>query len=163
MNRWQMALLGGAVITMILSTRLNRAALWIFAGGVSFILSTAYARHGLPYPPFATMMCDAGVCLAIYFLADRQWEIWLFRIFQASVLVSLCYLTGLIGPHYWYITILEVLNWLALVLIAGTAILQFKGVEGNAWGSHRNRDRDISGAYPALFAPRKDNPFHRKN
>lgn len=157
---WQLSLLAGAIVTVIVSTNVNRAALWVFLAGASFIVSTAYARAELPFPPFFTMMADATVCLVIYFLASRQWEVWLFRAFQASVLISLLYLVGFIGPHYWYIAALELVNWIALILISGTAFLQWMG-SGHEMGSRGRWAGRIRRARDACFSPRKDHPFHK--
>ena len=169
MNGYQIALLFGAAITMLISLNLERAALWIILGIADFAASTAYARYGLPYPPFFTMMCDALLCLAVFFLATRQWEKWLYHIFQGSVLVSLCYLVvrivsggaaGATAQHYWYITGLEILNWVALLLIGSTAIIQRVGEHGG--GLDRNWDHSVFGADSAFRSPRKDQPFHRQ-
>lgn len=160
MDWWQLSLLIGAIATMVLSANVSRAWLWIMAAGASFVASTAYARLALPHPPFFTMMCDAAVCLVIYFLASRQWEVWLFRAFQLSVLISLIYLVGFIGSHYWYVAALEAVNWAALLLILGTATLQWIGAR-DEMGSRAYWAWRVHSAYGGLFSPRKDNPFHK--
>lgn len=133
MNEFQVALLLGAVFVAVVSSNLPRSNLWIAAGAASFIASTAWSRYGMPFPPAFTMGCDALVCLAIYFLARERWEEWLYRVFQASTLISLVYLAGPIEigsvvitmSHWLYVVTLEIANWAALLLIGGTALLEW--------------------------------------
>ncbi len=163
MNEFQLALAIAAVGTVILSSNIKRAGLWVIMAGISFIASTVYEAYNFPHPPFFTALCDASVCLMIYFIATRKWEMWIYRIFQCSVLVSLCYLMGVIGPHYAYIVALELLNWGALFVIGGTAVLQWIG----ARGGHRsilglNPRGNIRDTYLTLQSKRADNPFFRK-
>lgn len=165
MNGWQIALLIGATIVAYLSARLPRAQLWILAGAASFFFSTAWARYGLPFPPAFTLACDASVCLMIYFFGREKWEIWLYRIFQASVLASLVYLAGpleffgrsMIMDHYVYVTVLELLNWTALFVIGGTSVMDWghEGFAGYRWGA------GLFGIVRAWRAHREKAPFHK--
>jgi hypothetical protein len=113
----QIALFGAAVFVATVSWRLPHALLWIAAGAGSFVVSTAYARYGLPHPAFATVMCDSVVCLLIYFFYKREWELRIGYLFQLSILLSLGHLTEVIQSHYAYVIGLEAINWLALLLI----------------------------------------------
>lgn len=159
MNVWQFALLLGALVTLFHARNVKRADLWIFCGGASFIVSAGYEAMGWPYPPFVGMVCDAAlVCLPIYFLARRQWEIWVFRVFQAMVLWNLLYLAGLSVPHYWHVTGLETLNWIALLLINATAYLQGAGHESS---SRVPRLLAVRRAGMALWSPRTEDPWHK--
>lgn len=149
MNEFQAALAIGAVITALISHRTPRALLWIAVGACSFILSTWYARMDLPYPAAMTALFDASVCFLLYFVAKTRWEMYLFLLFQGSVLVSTMYLAGIIGPHWAYIAFLEGINWLALGVIGGTSAL--------SWVDHAGRDRSwlvrhLRGADRALHA-----------
>lgn len=149
MNEYQFALLIGAAITALITYRTPRALLWIGVGALSFVLSTLYGRTGLPFPAAITALCDAGVCFAIYFAAKARWEMYLFLLFQGSVLVSTMYLAGIIGPHWAYIAFLEGINWLALGVIGGTAALSWVGHAGR----HHNRlVHYLRGADRALHA-----------
>lgn len=125
MNEFQIALLIGAALTALISISQARALLWISVGVASFVISTWYARQSLPYPEAITALCDASICFMLYFLARERWEIYLFVLFQGSVLVSTAYLAGVIGPHWAYIAALEGINWLALCVIGGTAALSW--------------------------------------
>lgn len=157
MNEFQAALLLGALVTAALAYRVPRAVLWIGVGAACFAITTAWARYGLPYPPAFTAACDAAVCLLIYFFGKRRWEMRLWNLFQCSVMVSILYLAGIIGPKWAYVAALELVNWLALLLIAGTAITARAGENGNAF-SLRPLHR-FSVAHRALYAKRKDPPF----
>lgn len=145
----QQALLFGAVITALISIRNWRGLLWIAVAAWSFVASTIYARSGGPYPEAATAFLDALVCFAVYFVARERWEVYLFLLFQGSVLVSTAYLAGVIGPHWAYIAALEGINWLALCVIGGTSLL---GLVNNAVGSRHWTSAYIRGADRTLRA-----------
>lgn len=159
MNVFQFALLIGALLTLVTARNVKRADLWIFCGGASFILSAAYEAAGYPHPPFVAMMADAAiVCLPVYFLAKRQWEVWFYRIFAGMVLWSLLFLADLTVGHYWYIVGLEAMNWAALLLINITAYLQ--GAR-NERPSYQYRLAGVHRIGLALWAARADNPWHK--
>lgn len=169
MNEFQIALLIGAVVASLLSMRLPRAQIWLLTIAAAFAFSTAWQRAGLPFHPAFTLGCDAGVCLAIYFLGREKWEIGLYRIFQASVLTSLIFLAGPLEvfgavfrmSNYGYVVMLEAWNWLALLVIGGVGLSEtLKGrVNENAAG-HR-RFADFLGAIRAWRASRQSEPFHK--
>lgn len=160
MNEFQLALLIGLLITGLISSRLPRAWLWLACGAASFVVSTAYARYGLPHAPAFTLACDSAVCLAVYFCGKELWEIsGIYRIFQLSVLISLFRLSGIIADQWLYIVCLELLNWAALLMISGTAILdRARSNEGHSdwnWHPHLHRS-DL-----ALRRSRQTQPFHK--
>lgn len=157
MNEFQTALLIAAAVVGLFTWQLDRAWLWILAGAASFAASTAWARYGLPHPVAFTALCDVGVCLLIFAFAKHHWELFLFRLFQLSVLVSIVflgirYMGAPAGAHYAYVATLELINWIALALILGVGFMQGIADRGTA------PDPDASGvlfrARQALFAPR---------
>lgn len=158
MSEFQAALLIGALITAIISRKLPHAWLWIRVGALSFIASTAYSRYGLPYPPAFTLACDAAVCLAVYHKAVEMWEVYFYKVFRASCLISLLYLFGFVGSHWTFVVALELCNWAALLLIGGTAILA-----GNAGGNHSVASwvGRVHSFRSALRAPRSESPWHK--
>lgn len=148
MNEFQIALMIGAALVALISIREPRALLWIGAGAASFVISTWYARINMPYPEAITALCDASICFLLYFAARERWEIYLFILFQGSVLVSTAYLAGVIGPHWAYIAALEGINWLALGVIGGTSALSWVryAPSGNRHWAHnyiRGADRSL--------------------
>lgn len=163
MSIFQFWLLIGAVTVAALSWRLEHAWLWIGAGAASFVASTAWGRYDLPMAPLFTAFCDAVVCLLIYGVAKRVWELKLYRLFQASVLVSLVYF-GLV--MWWpavaskatYVTILEIINWLALALILGTGATQWISANGRDHSLWFGRDL-VRHLGRALLTPRPARPF----
>lgn len=162
MSSFQIALLVGAVVAALLSWKLERAWLWIAAGAASFVASTAWARYGLPLPVLFTAVCDASVCLLIYGLARQRFELLLYQLFQASVLVSIVFLTmQFISPekahHWFYVAILEALNWAALALISATGIMQWISANGDR--RHRAHGRAVRWAERALLSPKTTNPW----
>ena len=165
MNSWQLALAIAAAATGILAYDVPRARLWIIVGAFDFAVTTAYARYGLPYPSFFTAIIDALVCVAIFFIASRRWELWLMRIFQAMVLVDMTYFIAanvlLVPnpPHYTFVCILETLNWLALFIIGGTAIFERVWNAGNIPRHHRAGYIHRAGNF--AHSQRADDPFHK--
>lgn len=160
MSEFQLALLIGLLITGLISSKLPRAWLWLACGAASFIVSTAYARYGLPHSPAFTLAGDAAVCLAVYFFGVERWEIsGIYRIFQLSVLISLFRLSGIIADQWLYIVCLELLNWAALLLIGGTAILDRARAneEHSDWNWHPHLHRSNI----ALRKARAQDPFHK--
>lgn len=162
MNEFQAALLIGSIITAAVAWRVPRALLWILAGAASFVASVAWARYSLPMPPLFTACCDAAACLTIYAYARKEWELKLFALFRASVFVSLIYFcAAFVWPkaasHWLYVTILEAINWTALLLILGTWASQRIGSHvgdrpSGAWA------RAVGWARASLLATR---PAHR--
>lgn len=158
MNEFQLALTIGALVTAAISRRLPHAWLWISGGALSFIVSTAYGRYGLPYSPAFTLACDAALCLAVYHKAVEAWELHFYNVFRASCLISLLYLFGFIGSHWTFVVALELCNWAALLLIGGTAILA-----GNAGGNHSIASwfGRVHSVRAALRSPRSESPWHK--
>lgn len=157
MSEYQIALLIGAFVTALISWHLPRARLWITAGALSFVVSTAYARYGFPYPPAFTLACDAAVCLLVYARASEEWELRIYDAFRLSVLISLLRMLGLIETQWLYVVSLELCNWLALLVIGGTAILA--GVAGGD-SSFRPWNSRLRRAEHSLRKRRASRPWH---
>lgn len=161
MNEFQAALLVGAAFVALVSWRLDRSLLWIAVGALSFVASTAWSRFGLPMPPLFTALCDAAVCFAIYVWAKQAWELLLCQLFRASVLISVVFVGFTIatksGPSPTYVALLEAVNWIALLLILGTAAMQRINADGRGHSFHLGSDI-VRWTRGALFAPKK--PHH---
>lgn len=138
MSNYQIALAIGAIIVSLASIHRDaRAVAWVGFGALSFILSTQMWRivgTGDTWPAFFAGLLDASVAVFIIAFHKRQWERYLVMIFQGMILVNFAYLTRLIGPHSAYVIALEVLNWVALGLIGGRAVLGWIGYAMAAWG-----------------------------
>lgn len=150
MNAWQAALAVGAIMTAILVRDDRRALGWIALAALVFVASTAWQRAGLPYHAAATGLMDAGQCLAIYFLARHTWELLLWRVWQLSLLISIFDLAGAIPGEATYVAALEACNWLALILIGGTAVAR----RVDDMDPNRRPVGGLRGAVRALRAPR---------
>lgn len=159
MNEFQVALLIGALVSLIISQNLARAWVWILLGAWSFFVSTAYARLGLPYPSAMGVACDAVVVLTIYHVGKSNYELLLWRVFQTMILINILYLAGVIGPHWAYATALEICNWAALLIIAGTAIAE--RVERGEIAIGRRSPRFVRHLSVALRRERTSAPWHK--
>lgn len=157
MNEFQTALLVGAAFVALVSWRLDRSLLWIAVGALSFVASTAWSRFGWPMPPLFTACCDAAVCLTIYAYARQAWEMILYKLFLISIMISIVFVGFTIfppkmAPHAIYITLLEGVNWLALLLILGTAAMQ--RIKAHGGRSFRLGRRVVLWAERTLFSPK---------
>lgn len=132
---FKLALLAVAVVVFISSSDLPRARLWITAGVASYVLSLLYSDFRLPYPPAFAVLCDFAICLMIYGLAAKRWELYLMIPFQASILVNILELMRLVPERYLYVYSLDVLNLLALLLIGGMLILERGGYGRNYYSN----------------------------
>lgn len=132
MSIYQATLAVGAIIAALIAWGNWRAIAWLAVLQVSIAVSVAYWKSGLPYGELVAGLCDALVCLGIYFFGRFRWEMWIWRLAQAMVLVNIVYLLGNVGiftltPHDVYSTILEIINWIAIASIGGSAILNRLG------------------------------------
>lgn len=153
MNVFQIALLIGAVITALISYNLPHALLWICLAGANVVVCDIFYSYDLPYPAAFTLAADALLCLLIHWLATEKWEIGIYIIYCISVLVSVLKLWGALPSDYIYRTLLECINWAALFLITGTAILGKVGASGSFFSY--NWRGYVWGAYHYLRRPRK--------
>lgn len=148
MSQYEIALLIGyaaaALVAIICDNK--RALGWIMLAGGVYVITELYARtfgqttfvvatnrwdFFVPTGPLVSGLFDAGICLAVYFFGRYRWElsvVW--RLFQASLGFNIWYLAALAHvplvpslAHNDYAGILEIINWLALLFIGGTAIL----------------------------------------
>lgn len=129
MSEVDLWLLAGLGLAFLFARRQPRAIPWLAGLALSYAVSTVYWRSGLPYAAFIGGICDAIVALAIYFGGKEKWETGLRWLLLVSVSVNLYYLAsqyGVVTPiaHNAYATALELINWLALVLIGGSGLLQ---------------------------------------
>lgn len=129
MYEWyQIALVVGAVITLVIAWEVPRAALWIALGGLSFVASSLWHDAGFPYGAAFGAATNFVVWLFIFSWARQQWEMRVINCFQAMIATDIVYfglqLYSTHPSHYAFATLLELWNWLALVVIASTAIME---------------------------------------
>lgn len=164
MSIYQLSLLVGAAVAALVAWGNWRAIGWLAALQISIAVSVAYWKSGLPYGEAVAGGCDAAVCLGIYFFGKYLWEMWVWRLAQLMLLVNLCYLAGNVGifyniDHDVYSSILEVINWIAIASIGGTAILNRVDVDvgsAHSWPRVRHLVR-------ALREKRAKPPFTAKS
>ncbi len=157
MNVFQIAIAAGATLAMVLSWRLPHAFMWICIGTVNAVACDIFYSYNLPYPAAFTLALDALMCLTIHWFAKEKWESGLYIIFQFSVLMSVFHLGGLINDDDAYRLALELCNWAALLMIAGTAMLG--GIRDRAF--YRSWRSYFSGAYRYLRSPPETNHWRK--
>lgn len=126
---YELAQLFAAAGVLILALLANnyRGAGWIVALTIDLMVSTASWKAGYPYAAAVTGSADFLLCIAIYCFAMHRWEMWVFLLYQFSMLVSIVYLGtqiwggGLVIDHDAYSSVLEAVNYSALLIIAITS------------------------------------------
>lgn len=147
MSVFDIALLIGATVAIFLNWQTPRAVGWVVLLALDFIASTLYWRAGLPYAEAFAGFCDATVCFALYFGAKERWELWVWRLMQASLAINIFYLAVNLRllrieiSQDTYSSLLEAANWLCLLLIGGVGMLQLIGAENAAAREPWNRVR----------------------
>lgn len=133
MHWYHFALIGWAIAVGLLAGKTPRAWLWIAAMAASFVVSVVYLNfpgpRWLPQPGIATM-CDAVIVISIREIGRDRWEIYgLGALFMISVSLSLVQTFAIIAgfppqlPSEVYALALEIINYLALILIGGVGLL----------------------------------------
>lgn len=161
MTEVDISLLLAALIVAAVSWKNPRGILWIGVAALSYINATIAWRLSLPYAEAITGIGDTAVCLCVYFAARFRWELWIWRLFQASLGVSVVYLAAnihVVPPidHTFYSVVLEGINWLLLLLIGGVSAGQWIGA-ANARALRPRRY--VLPAFLALRASRKTDHF----
>lgn len=158
MSSWEALLLAVAALAALLNFARPRALLWIAAGIVNYILTSAYYSTGLPLHPFIAAVADATICLLIYRYGREEWELPLFTVFQGSVLVSFGKLVGLFDA-FAYSLLLELVNWAALFIVIGTGLMGLVGATMDGLDSGDRRPRTLRRAVALVFTPTRIDPW----
>ncbi len=153
MSAYELALIYGAIAIVLISLRNSRGVAWVFMITADLIASTAYWKAGYPYGEVFTAACDATICLGIYFAGKFRWEMWLYRLYLASLGWSLVYLavraiTLDLVSQDTYASGLEFINWIAFLSIGGISASQLAGRRDvlGLFGNWRRR-------FPAFIHP----------
>lgn len=161
------ALAIGLVFALALSVGNMRAWVWLLAGAASYTVSTIYWRLGGGDAPFVAAMCDAMICLAVYFKGKLRWETVTGWLFIGMVAINGLYYLNTLGvaPSFGklsrndYAIILLGINWLALLWIGGTGAAQFIGAGHVSYGG---ASRGFGRLMRSLYRPRHHPPFTAK-
>lgn len=139
-----------------------RGTIWVAALVVDLLFSDAYEMTGYPYPEAVMAAADFLVCAGIYFIALHLWEMWLYRIFQFSMLTSIVDLAANTWVPGWidrelYLLVLEVANYATLFVVLVISGRVFAGrLGGTAFGPWHRIPRFVFHVYrEAAKAPRR--------
>lgn len=153
MNAWQTPLALFAVVVALLSYPDWRALRWIILGVLDFAATAVYQAYPLSFVPHpaVTFLVDGLVALTIARYAIYRWEIWVGRVFRASVCISLAALLTMIwvpyaDVRYIYVSLLEACCWAALLIIGWTGLAEWAGALSNlgtGGGGALRRSRDF--------------------
>lgn len=123
MDQFQTALAIGALVTAMVAFYVPRALVWIMALVISFALATWWQKAGFPYREVFGAGTDFLIVLALFWLAEKRWELRVFWCVILMMLIDTLKFAGLI-EHYWTIVGLEIANWLALLSIMHVGIAE---------------------------------------
>lgn len=133
MTAVDLTLFAGVFVSALFARENKRGLLWLALLLFSYILSSTFWRSGWSEAEIVAGVCDAFICFSIFLLGREIWELWLWRIFQASLLVNIMYLAsnvfdmGFISHEAYSIT-LEALNWLAILFVGTISAMMSKGL-----------------------------------
>lgn len=157
MHWYQAVLLVGAAITVAVAWNVPRAVFWIALGALSFVSSSWWHDAGLPYGAAFGALTNLAICLVMYGLAEKRWEIRAWNTVHLMIVFDILYLSGAIRSHYQFAVALELANWLALLIIFTTGLLERLHHGGADPGRAHH---GVAGAlYRALFTKRTRPPF----
>lgn len=127
-----MLMVGTACFVLSLVAGNQRGMVWIAAICCDLIVSTWYWRAGLPFADAVTGTLDFSVCAAIYCFGRHQWELHIWLLFQLSMLASIAdagsvLFAGAGIDHDAYSAVLELINYLAFILIGGVSSYALAG------------------------------------
>lgn len=125
MDPFELALLIGAVVAAIICRNDKRALAWIALGSLNFAITTTYARYASPAFPASVFagICDGWTAILIIVCRRHLWERRLAVVFMAMLLVSFLRTVGL-ADRFAYVIALEVLNWVALLVVIHPRIMR---------------------------------------
>lgn len=132
MTAVDIAIFAGVLVSAFISKDNKRGLLWLALMTFSYLLSSTYWRSGFPHSEVVAGLCDVFICFSVYYLGRERWELWLWRLFQVSLLTNILYLAngvfswGMVS-HEAYSIVLELLNWLAIISIGTISAMMSKG------------------------------------
>lgn len=147
---YHVALIATAASACVLAWHVPRAVLWLCLGALSYISSAWWHNAGLPYGAFYGAATNLAICYALWIYADQRWEMRLWNCFHLMLVVDILYLAGFIKDHLIFAEALELINFVAMLFIAGTGIVE--RADGIRSGPHRGRW--IDSFHRRLWTPR---------
>ena len=144
MSFFQIAMLCIVAAVAIVSHRHPRGLWWLAVLAVNYLVTSFNWRWGGPAPELVAGLCDAAVCVAIFFFGRFIWEMRLWLTYLAALFVNFAYLlhsvmgAGVIS-HDVYSSVLELLTVAALAIIGGTSSFVASGAtDGRAFHPWRS-------------------------
>lgn len=134
---YHIVLLSVWALAVALAWNVPRAVFWLSLGALSYVSSAMWHNAGLPYGTFYGAATNLLICYGLWIYADQRWEMRLWNLFHLMLMVDILYMTGAIADHLIFAEALELINFLAMLLISGTGIVE--RADGIRSGPYRNR------------------------
>lgn len=137
MQWYHIGLIALAIGAAYAAWNVPRAKLWLILGALSFVASALWHNYGLPYPTPFGAATNLAICYAFWILAERRWEMRVWNCFHMMLIIDLLYISGAINDHYAFAVSLEIVNVVAILMIATTGIMERTGGMGMGFGLGR--------------------------
>lgn len=136
---YHITLISAAIIAVALAWRVPRAVIWLGLGAISYVISAAWHNAGLPYATQFGAATNLVICYLFICWAEQRWEMRLLNCFHMMLLIDLLYIFGVIHDHLIFAATLEIINLAAILLVAGTGILDWIARHGHRYGDYNRR------------------------
>lgn len=130
---YHLVMISAAAGAAVLAWNVPRAVVWIVAGAISYVTSAWWHNAGLPGAAYYGAATNLVICYLLWIFAVRRYEMRVWNCFHLMIILDLLYLSGFITDHMLFAVSLEVVNLVALSIIALTGILE--RAHGTAWNS----------------------------
>lgn len=124
MEWYHWTLVALAVLAIVSAWRVPRAVLWVGLGAFVYYLTAAWHNAGFPAGVWVGAASNfAMIVLITRYGEDRNWEWMLGNAFALMTLIDLFHAAGY-ATRLQFAVALEIVNAAALLMIAGTGIVQ---------------------------------------
>ncbi len=132
MSFFQIAMMCIVAAVALVSYRHPRGLAWLAVLAVNYLVSSFNWNWGGPAPELVAGLCDAGVCVAIFFFGRYVWEMRLWLTCLAALFVNFAYalhnlMSAGVLSHDVYASILELLMVASLSIIGGSSAFVSSG------------------------------------
>lgn len=134
------------VAAAFLSMHNRRGLLWLALLSLNYAGSCIYWRMGWPNPEFAVAILDFSICIAVLIWGKQEWDMWIWMLFQTSMLAGILYLAN----NIWNLGLIDHEAYsIVMELIMGTALVTIGAV--GAWDRAGFADARAFRAWTTIF------------
>lgn len=156
MQWYHYTLLAMAISAGVISWKIPRAVLWLSLGALSFVLSVIWHRSGLPGGLIFGAVTNFIICVCLSCVPKRMaWETGFFNAVIMMMMLDALRAWGFIASHEAFAIGLEIVNAVAILIIAAPGASEWVA----KYGYFRPGDRSFADrSHKALFAHKPQRP-----